>query len=184
VTARPEQGLHHKPRGREPATMDAVLLRRLNRRQAQSVSGQLADLYVDSRKASSREPYRSLDRQDFLNRLAAEIRRPGFAMVIAETDRLMGCAFGYRLRGDGFRWVGFEAALPHDVEQLTESGGVFAITDILVRPHPQGQEQDVARRLRERLLTDHQASRGATLVHRAEHPAPAAAPEGGGPGGP
>ncbi|TFV32019.1 hypothetical protein E4K10_13680 [Streptomyces sp. T1317-0309] len=149
--------------------MDAVLLRRVNRWQAQAVSGELADLYVDSRETSPREPYRPPGRQDFLNRLTTEIRRPRFAMVIAETDGLVGCAFGFPVRGDGFWWLGFEGALPRGIEQLTESGGLFAITDILVRPHPRNQEHDVARRLQEWLLTDHQASLGATLVHRADH---------------
>lgn len=152
--------------------MDAVLLRRVNRWQAQAVSGELADLYVDSRKTSPREVYRPPGRQDFLNRLTAEIRRPGFAMVIAEMDGLVGCAFGFPVRSDGFWWLGFDGALPHGSEQLTESGGVFAITDILVRPHP--QDEHVARRLQERLLTDHHASLGATLVDRADHPALAA----------
>ncbi|MEV6172920.1 hypothetical protein AB0L99_32510 [Streptomyces sp. NPDC051954] len=37
--------------------------------------------------------------------------------------------------------------------QLAGFGGVFAITEILDRPHP--QDRSVARRLHERLLTDH-----------------------------
>ena len=89
-------------------------------------------------------------------------------MVIAETDVLVGCAFGFPIRDDGWWWLGCDGASPHSIEQLTESGSVFAITDILVRPHP--QDQDVARRLQERLLTDQQATLGATLVDRADHP--------------
>ena len=77
-------------------------------------------------------------------------------MVIAETDHLVGCAFGFPVCGDGFWWLGFDGPLPQSLQRLTASGGVFAITDILVRPHP--QDQDVARRLQERLLSDHQAS--------------------------
>lgn len=153
--------------------MDAVLLRRVNRWQAQAVSRKLADLYVDSRETSPREAYRPRGRRGFLNRLTAEIRRPGFAMVIAETDHLVGCAFGFPVRGDGFWWPGFDAALPRG-ERLSRSGGVFAITDILVRAHPQDQEQAVARRLQERLLTDQRAALGATLVDRSDHPALAA----------
>ena len=172
MTARSEQGRQREPHGSESATIDAVLLRRVNRRQAQAVSGELADLYVGSRERSPREAYRPPGRQDFLNRLTAEIRRPGFAMVIAETDGLVGCAFGFPVRSGGLWWLGFDGALPRSIEQLTESGGVFAITDILVRPHP--QDQDVARRLQQRLLTDHHAARGATLVDQADHPALAA----------
>ncbi|MDO0937638.1 hypothetical protein QQY66_40135 [Streptomyces sp. DG2A-72] len=157
-----------KLRGNESPTMDAVRLRRVNRRLAQDLSGQLADLYVDSRETSPGEAYRRPGRRHFLNRLASDIRRPGFAMVIAETDRLMGCAFGFPLRSDGVWWLECYGALPHSIEQLTESGSVFAITDILVRPHP--QDQDVARRLQERLLTDQQAALGATVVDRADRP--------------
>jgi len=172
VTARLERGQQREPRGGESSTMDAVLLRRVNRWLTQGLSGKLTDLYVDSREASSSEGYRRPSRQDFLNRLTAEIRRPGFAMVIAETDGLVGCALGFPVRSDDFRWLGFDGALPRSIEQLTASGGVFAITDILVRPHP--QDAHVARRLQERLLADHQASLGATLVYRADHPALAA----------
>jgi hypothetical protein len=149
--------------------MEAVRLRRVNRSLAQDLGGKLADLYVDARETSPREAYRAPGRQDFLNRLTGDIRRPGFAMVIAETDCLVGCTYGFPVRSDGFWWLGFDGALPRSIEQLTESGNVFAITDILVRPHP--QDQDMARRLQERLLSDHQATLGATLVDQADHPA-------------
>jgi hypothetical protein len=152
--------------------MDAVRLRRVNRWLAQGLSGKLTDLYVDSRETSPREAHRRPSRQHFLNRLTADILRPGFAMVIAETDGLVGCAFGFPVRSDGFWWLGFDGALPRSTEQLTASSRVFAITDILVRPH--SQDAHVARRLHERLLADHQASLGATLVDRADHPALAA----------
>jgi hypothetical protein len=169
VTAQPEQGQPHKPRAGESSTLDAVRLRRVNRWQAQGLGGGLADLYVDSRETSAAEAYRSRSRQDFLNRLTGDIRRPGFAMAIAETDHLVGCAFGFPVRSDGFWWLGFDGALPQSIEQLTASGGVFAITSVLVQPHQ--QDQDVACRLQERLLSDHQASLGATLVDQDDHPA-------------
>lgn len=148
--------------------MDAVRLRRVNRWLAQGLGGELADLYVDSRETPAAEAYRSRSRQDFLNRLTGDIRRPGFAMVIAETDHLVGCAFGFQVASDGFWWLGFDGALPQSIEQLTESGGVFTITSILVQPHP--QDQDVARRLQERLLSGHQAPLGAILVDPDDHP--------------
>ncbi len=148
--------------------MDAVRFRRVSRWLAQGLGGELADLYIDSRGASAAEEYRGRSRLDFLNRLTGDIRRPGFAMVIAETDDLVGCAFGFPVGRDGFWWLGFEGALPQSIEQLTVSGGVFAITDLLVRPHP--QDRDVVRRLQEGLLSDHQASLGATLVDPDDHP--------------
>lgn len=168
MTARPIRGQPYGPSGGESPAPDAVRLRRVNRWQAQGLGGELADLYVASRETSPRETYRAPGREDFLNRLTGDIRRPGFAMVIAETDGLVGCALGFPVRGDGLWWLGFDGALPRSIEQLTASGGVFAITDILVRPHP--QDEHVARRLQERLLTDHQASLGATLVDRADRP--------------
>ncbi|MFI7013366.1 hypothetical protein [Streptomyces sp. NPDC050164] len=100
------------------------------------------------------------------------MRRPGFAMVIAETDSVMGCAFGFPVRGDGSWWLGFAGAMPRSIEQLTVSGNVFAFADILIRPHP--QERELVRRMQKRLLSDHQASLGATLVDRADRQALAA----------
>ncbi|MHA5054665.1 hypothetical protein [Streptomyces sp. SD15] len=132
---------------------------------------------MDSRETSPPEAYRRPSRQHFLNRLNADIRRPGFAMVIAETDGLVGCAFGFPVRSDGFWWLGFDGAVPRGIEQLTASSGVFAITDILVRPHP--QDAHVARRLQERLPADRQASLGATPVDRADHPTLTALRSGG-----
>ena len=145
----------------------AVRLRRVNRWMAQDLGGELADLYVDSRETSVAEAYRSRSRQDFLNRLTGDIRRPGFAMVIAETDHLMGCVYGFPVASDGCWWRGVDGALPRSIEQLTVSGGVFAITSILVQPHP--RDQEVARRLQERLLSGHQASLGAVLVDPGDH---------------
>ncbi|MFD5633297.1 hypothetical protein ACFWJM_03970 [Streptomyces sp. NPDC127077] len=161
MTAQPELGQPHKPRAGESSTLDAMRLRRVNRWQAQDLGGGLADLYVDSRETSAAEAYRSRSRQDFLNRLTGDIRRPGFAMVIAETDHLVGCAFGFPVRRDGLWWTGFHGALPQSIEQLTTSGGVFAITNVLVQPN--ARDQDVACRLQERL--------GATLVDQDDHPA-------------
>lgn len=148
--------------------MDAVRLRRVNRWPARGLSGEPADLYVDSCATSTPEAYRGRSRQDYLNRLTGDIRRPGFAMVIAETDHLVGCAFGFPVGSEGSWCLGFDGALPQSIEQLTESGGVFAITSILVQPHP--QDQDVAWRLQERLLSDHQAPPGATLADQDDHP--------------
>ncbi|MDK1348973.1 hypothetical protein QNO09_38140 [Streptomyces sp. 378] len=126
----------------------------------------LADLYVESRVTAPGDAYRRPSRQNFMDRLTTDMRRPGFAMVIAETDRLMGCAFGFPVRGDGSWWACFDGTLPRDIDQLTLSGRVFAFGDVLVRPHP--QDRDLARRVQERLLTEHQASLGVTLAGRAD----------------
>ncbi|AVH57496.1 hypothetical protein C4B68_18840 [Streptomyces dengpaensis] len=152
--------------------MAPVRLRRLNRWQVDSLREDLADLYVESRATAPGDPYRRPSRQDFLNRLTTDMRRPGFAMVIAEMDRLMGCAFGFPVRDDGSWWLGFEGPLPRSIEQLTVSCSVFAFADIMIRPHP--QDRGLARRVQARLLTDHQASLGTTLVDRADRPTLAA----------
>ncbi|MFD3503418.1 hypothetical protein ACFWWT_12635 [Streptomyces sp. NPDC058676] len=91
--------------------------------------------------------------------------------MIAEMDRQMGCAFGFPVRGDGPWWFGFDGALPRSIDQLTVSGRAFAFDDILIRAYQ--QDWGSARRV-ERLLTDHQASLGATLVYRADRATPAA----------
>ncbi|MFE7170262.1 hypothetical protein [Streptomyces sp. NPDC057616] len=81
--------------------MAPVRLRRLNRRLVEDLREDLAGLYVESRVPAPGDAYRRPGRQDFLNRLAADMGRPGFAMVIAESDGLMRCAFGFPVRGDG-----------------------------------------------------------------------------------
>ncbi|WP_239590368.1 hypothetical protein [Streptomyces aureoverticillatus] len=172
MTARPRPEQPQKPALDESFTPGAVPLRRVNRWLVEDLRQDLADLYVESCETEPGEDYRSHSREDFLNRLTGDVRRPGFAMVIAETDGLVGCAFGFPVRSDGFWWLGFDGELPRSIEQLTESDRAFAITNILVRPHP--QEYDLARRLQERLLSDHQASLGTTLVDQADRPALAA----------
>ncbi|MGW2572061.1 hypothetical protein [Streptomyces sp. NPDC001537] len=152
--------------------MAPVRLRRLNRRLVEDLREDLAGLYAESRVRARGDAYRPPGRQEFLNRLTADLRRPGFAMVIAESDGLMGCAFGFPVRGDGSWWLGFDGVLPRSVGCLTVSGRAFAFGDILIRPHP--QDPELARRVQERLLTDHQASLGAVLVDGADHPTLAA----------
>ncbi|MEU9172135.1 hypothetical protein AB0D34_30815 [Streptomyces sp. NPDC048420] len=168
MTAETERGQSRQPEDGEPSAMVPARLRRLNRWLVEDLRDDLADLYAESRTTAPGDAYRSPSRQNLLNRLTADMRRPGFAMVIAETDSLMGCAFGFPVRGDGSWWLGFDGALPRGIEQLTVSGNVFAFADILIRPHP--QDRELARRVQERLLTDHQATLGATLVDRADHP--------------
>ncbi|MDF2270717.1 hypothetical protein P2Q00_35615 [Streptomyces coacervatus] len=107
------------------------------------------------------EEYR--DREGFLRRLAGDIRRPGFALLIAETTTLAGCAFGFPIGRDGSWWRGFAGALPWSIGQLTAAGQVFALTQVVAHPHE--QNRDIADRLQERLLTDLHTSLGVTLVH-------------------
>ncbi|MDO0914859.1 hypothetical protein QQM39_29730 [Streptomyces sp. DT2A-34] len=172
MTAEPGRGQSRKPGDGEPSAVAPARLRRLSRWLVEGLREDLVALYVESRATPPGEPYRRPSRQDYLNRLTVDMRRPGFAMVIAETDSLTGCAFGFPVGGDGSWWLGFDGVLPRSIEQLTASGSVFAFAAILIRPHP--QDRELARRVQERLLTDHQASLGATLVDRADRPTLAA----------
>lgn len=144
--------------------MHALRLRRLNRWQAETLKEDLADLYVESSRARPGEEYRG--REAFLRRLTGDIRRPGFALLIAENTAFAGCAYGFPVRREGTWWQGFDGPLPRSVEQLTASGHVFAITETLLHPHT--DDQDLARRLQRSLLAEHHASLGATLVDEAD----------------
>lgn len=132
MTAEAGLGQSHKPGAGEPSAMAPARLRRLNRWLVEGLREDLAVLYMRSRTTPSRDPNGRPSRQNFLNRLTEDMRRPGFAMVIAETDSLRGCAFGFPV-GGGSWWLGFDGALPRSIEQLTVSGNVFAFAGILVR---------------------------------------------------
>jgi len=144
--------------------MDTVRLRRLNRWQAEGLREDLADLYVESSAASPGEEFH--DRQKFLQRLADDVQLPGFDMLVAEAEALTGCVFGFPVPRDGSWWQGFDGPLPQNLEQLTASGHVFAILETVVHPHQHAR--GLARRLQERLLADHQASLGVTLVDQSD----------------
>ncbi|MCT9079354.1 hypothetical protein [Streptomyces fulvoviolaceus] len=145
--------------------MSGVRLRRLNRWQVETVREDLADLYVESSRAEAGEEHRG--REAFLGRLAGDVRRLGFSLLIAEDTAFVGCAYGFPVPRQGTWWQGFDGPLPQSVEQLTASGHVFAITEIVVHPHTDDQE-DLARKLQERLLTHDHASLGATTVDQTD----------------
>ncbi|MFI8531005.1 hypothetical protein ACIGMX_12215 [Streptomyces aquilus] len=160
----------HEPEGPEPSAMDTVRLRRLNRWQAEGLREDLADLYVESTTTPPGAEFRG--RQEFLRRLADGVKLPGFDMLVAEARSLTGCVFGIPVPRDGSWWQGFDGPLPQNLEQLTASGHVFAILETVVHPHQYAR--GLARRLQERLLADHQASLGVTLLDRSDRSARAA----------
>ncbi|MFD3590225.1 hypothetical protein [Streptomyces sp. NPDC058683] len=111
----------------------------------------LADLYVESSDTAAGEEHHN--RPDFfLRRLMDGVRRPGLAMLVAQTSTLLGCAFGSVARRDGSWWQGLKPTLPQHIQQLTTSGRVFAITGTVVHPHH--KDRDFTRRPQERLLAD------------------------------
>ncbi|MEV6174640.1 hypothetical protein AB0L99_41335 [Streptomyces sp. NPDC051954] len=152
----------HEPEGSAPSAMDTVRLRRLNRWQAEHLREDLADLYVESSAAPPGEEFEG--RQGFLRRLEHDVQLPGFDLLVAEARSLTGCVFGIPVPRDGSWWQGFDGPMPQNLEQLTASGHVFAILETIVHPHQQARSRGLVRRLQERLLADHQASLGVTLV--------------------
>lgn len=155
-------------RGSSPRAGERV--RELTRGQIEDRSGELGDLYAQT---SGGGPWVwNQARAAFLRRLAADLRRPGFELVIAESTELTGCAYGFPVRGDGPWWEGFDGHLPGSLLRTAASGRLFVISVILVPPRVrdenQGRPWNLARRLQTRLLTDHGAALGVMLVKRSD----------------
>ncbi|MGW1586389.1 hypothetical protein [Streptomyces sp. NPDC002386] len=108
----------------------------------------------------------------FLRRLATDLRRPGFALLIAEAASMTGYAYGFPVRDDGPRWPGLDRCLPAALRRIAVSGSLFAVSAIVVRPSVRaqypGRDWNLARRLQRRLLADHDAVLGVTLVARGD----------------
>ena len=167
MTTRVEPGWAPRSESHGSSAKGPATLRRLDRWQAETAREDLADLYVESSATAPGREYRN--REDFLGRLADDVRRPGFVMVIAGRENLAGCAFGFPVGREGTWWHGFTGALPPGIEQLTVSGHLFAVSDILV--HPLEQDLDLGHRLLTELLADQDASLGATKVDQTDHAA-------------
>jgi len=164
VKARTEAGRVRRALNLRPRVPGGVPIRRLDRWQAEMMREELADLYVESSFAAPGEGYRQ--REEFLTRMAADVRRPGFDMLIAQGRTLAGCVFGYPVGRDGSWWEGFVGTLPENLEQLTASGHVFAVSEIMVHPHE--RDRGTGHRLQEALLADQDASLGVTMVDKAD----------------
>lgn len=159
-------------RERGPSPWEADRVRPLSRSQVEDRLQELGDLYADT---SGGEPWaRNRDRDDFLRGLAADLRRPGFALLVAETTVLTGCAYGFPVDDHGPWWRGrnLGGQLPGNLLRLAASGRLFAISRIVVQPGVRTQHQtrdwNLARRLQRRLLADHDATAGVTLVNRTD----------------
>lgn len=156
-------------RGASPRAGERV--RELTRRQIEDRLGELGDLYAET---SGGGPWAwNQARGAFLRRLVADVRRPGFELLIAESTALTGCAYGFPVRGDGPWWEGLDGYLPGSLLRLAASGRLFAVSRILVPPRVRRQNQDrawnLARRLQKRLLTDQGAALGVMLVSRSDN---------------
>ncbi|WP_329254460.1 hypothetical protein OG223_28410 [Streptomyces sp. NBC_01478] len=164
MTALPGPGRPRPRTGRPPlaARTTPLSLRSLNRWQAEGLREDLADLYAESRATTPGWEHRG--RKDFLRRLTHDTWRPGFTMLTAQAPGLVGYTFGFPVARDGSWWAGFRGPLPQHVAQLTACGGAFAISGTVVRPSE--RYHGLADRLQERLLADHRALLGVTLVDR------------------
>jgi hypothetical protein len=162
----------HRP---GPSPEEGELVRPLTRGQIADRMRELGELYTHTssseRRASDQDPSAA-----FRRRLAGYVPRPGFELLVAETvgpagaTALTGCAYGFPVRGDGPWWQGFDGYLPANLLRVAALGRLFVVADILVerrvRTQDQGREWNLARRLQKRLLSDHTAALGVTMVHR------------------
>ncbi|MEV6615476.1 hypothetical protein AB0N31_16780 [Streptomyces sp. NPDC051051] len=159
-------------RDQDPSSRDADRVRALSRGQVEDRLGQLGDLYADT--AGGKPWARERDRDDFLRGLAVDLRRPGFALLIAETTVVTGCAYGFPVDDRGAWWRGVrpDGSPSADPRRPAAPGRLFAISRIVVQPpvrtRHQGHDGNLARRLQRRLLADHDATAGITLVSRTD----------------
>jgi hypothetical protein len=152
---------------RDSSPREGERVRPLSRGQIEDRLEDIGDLYARTTGGGSWAWEEA--RAAFLHRLTADMRRPGFELLIAETTALTGCAYGFPALGHGPRWEGFDGYLPGGLLRLAASGRLFVISEILVPPRVRRQNQDrvwnLARRLQRRLLTDHGAAVAVMLVH-------------------
>ncbi|MCM1975274.1 STAS domain-containing protein [Streptomyces sp. G1] len=147
-------------RAAAPVVKDGIRLRRLTRRQTEGMSEDIADLVVEPVAGSFGQAHR--ERLDFLWRLAVSARRTGFALLLAETTVLVGCAFGFPV-GPGGR---SERGLQECIGRLTGGTGFLLLTQVVAQHHD--QHRDIGRLLQQRLLADRHAALGVALLHPAD----------------
>lgn len=140
--------------------MAGMFLRRLTRWRTEQQRESFADTYVEAYAGVAGEEFR--DRQDFLRRFEEHVQRPGFESVVAMSDKLMGCAYGFRVSRSGEWWRGIDLARSSHLEEHTASGQVFVLADVMVlSPY---RRRQVATRLLDHLLARSDAARAMALV--------------------
>ncbi|GAA2225151.1 hypothetical protein GCM10010360_53200 [Streptomyces nogalater] len=154
----------------QPVLRDGIRLRRLTRLQAEDMREDIADLAAESVAGTAGEAYH--DRGDFLYRLAVTAHRPGFALLVAETTVLVGCAFGFPVGSDSSDGRQGGGTLQEVIQRLTPCARFVVLTQVVAHPH--AQHRDIGRRLQQRLLTDLRSSLGVTLLHPADQAGQAA----------
>lgn len=145
-----------------------VFLRGLTRWQAERQRESVADLAVEAYRGDRGEEFR--DRQQFLARFTAATQRPGFEMALAGSAAgPVGCAYGFTMGREGDHWRGLLADLPRHTEELTASGQVFIIADLMVLPA--NLRRGVGTALIELLLSRCDAALATAFVDPANAPA-------------
>lgn len=84
----------------------------------------------------------------------------------ADDDEPAGLAYGYPLHRDGSWWRGFVGVVPDEVEELTASGKVFAVAELMVLP--EHRRRGIGGRLMERLLSASDAELAVVLLDPAD----------------
>lgn len=140
-----------------------MFLRHMNRWQAERQREDFADLYVESYDEPPGLEWPN--RQAFVARFEEDVQRPGFDLVVAEAPELAGIVYGYRVGRDGAWWTGLRGGVPDKIEEMTASGHVFAVGELMVLPRY--RRQGVGGRLVRALL----AESGATLAAAQVDPA-------------
>ncbi|MGW2822687.1 STAS domain-containing protein [Streptomyces sp. NPDC001443] len=154
----------------QPVLKDGIRLRRLTRWQAEDMREDIADLAAESVAGTPGKAYHR--RGDFLGRLAAGAHHRGFALLVAETTVLVGCAFGFPVGPGSSGCRGFGGTLQESIQRLTSCARFVVLTQVVAHPH--AQHHDIAHRLQRRLLSDLHSSLGVVLLHPADRAGQAA----------
>ncbi|MCM1974400.1 MULTISPECIES: hypothetical protein [Streptomyces] len=151
-----------RERGASPRA--GAVLRPLTRRQIADRLEELGEVYTHCSAGGDEA------RACFQRRLLTAVRHPGFALLLAQNTDPVGLAYGFPVRAEGCAGDGIGAYLPAGLYQLAAKGRLFAIPETVVPPEAyrqyQGRDWNLARRLQKRLLDDHDAALGVTLVRR------------------
>ncbi|MEW1773356.1 hypothetical protein [Streptomyces sp. NPDC086777] len=144
----------------------AERVRPLSRGQVADRLQELGDLYAETSGGDAWAWNQA--RATFLLHLAADSRRPGFSLLIAETPALAGYAYGFPTAGSGPWGPRFRGHVREGLLRRAVTGGLFVVSGIVVPPRVRREYKDqvwnLARRLQRRLLADHGAALGVTLV--------------------
>lgn len=132
---------------RVPSPLAGERVRRLSRYQVDDLRVELGALYAAHSGREGGEGER-LGRS-FVRRLAVDVRRSGFALLIAESSALTACAYGFPLRARLFEIR--EIVVPRRVREQS----------------PQG-DWNLARRLQRALLGGQEDTTGVTVVDRTD----------------